>query len=98
MKLTFVSGLIQIASLRFIKEVEGIEDYSNIKRHYDSKHADGVYGKLKTRDRELKVKQLKEKLKSQRFMFQKLHTDNKKNSSMQFLNCTENSSNYDAVF
>ena len=33
----------------------------NIKRHYDSKHADGVYGKLlKGRDRELKVKQVKE--------------------------------------
>ena len=41
----------------------------NIKRHYHSKHADGVYGKLKGRDRELKVKQLKEQLKSQRFMF-----------------------------
>ena len=41
----------------------------NIKRHCDSKHADGVYGKLKGRDRELKVKQLKEQLKSQRFMF-----------------------------
>ena len=50
----------------------------NIKRHYDSKHADGVYGKLKGRDRELKVKQLKEQLKSQRFMFQKMHTDNEK--------------------
>ena len=41
----------------------------NIKRHYDSKHADGVYGKLKGPDRELKVKQLKEQLKSQSFMF-----------------------------
>ena len=70
----------------------------NIKRHYDSKHADGVYGKLKGRDRELKVNQLKEQLKSQSFVFQKLHTDNEKNSSMQFLNCTENSSNYEAVF
>ena len=50
----------------------------NIKRHYDSKHADGVYGKLKGRDRELKVNQLKEQLKSQRFMFQKMHTDNEK--------------------
>ena len=30
----------------------------NIKRHCDSKHTDGVYGKLKGRDRELKVKQL----------------------------------------
>ena len=27
----------------------------NIKRHYDSKHADGVYGKLKRRNQELKV-------------------------------------------
>ena len=35
-----------------------------IKQHYDSKHADGVYGKLKGRYRELKVKQLKEQLKS----------------------------------
>ena len=51
----------------------------NIKRHYDSKHADGVYGKLKGHDRGLKVKQLKEQFKShQRFMFQKMHTDNKK--------------------
>ena len=48
----------------------------NIKRHYDSKHADGVYGKLKGRDRELKVKQLKEQVKTQRFMFQKMHTSN----------------------
>ena len=32
----------------------------NIKRYYDLKHADGVYGKLKGRDRELKVKQLKD--------------------------------------
>ena len=49
----------------------------NIK-HYDLKNADGVYGKLKGRDRGLKVKQLKEQLKSQRFTFQKKHTDNKK--------------------
>ena len=41
----------------------------NIKQHYDSKHADSVYGKLKGCDRELKVKQLKKQLKSQRFMF-----------------------------
>ena len=27
----------------------------NIKRHYDSKHADGIYGKLKGRNQELKV-------------------------------------------
>ena len=27
----------------------------NIKRHYDSKHADGVYGKQKGRNQELKV-------------------------------------------
>ena len=50
----------------------------NIKRHYDSKHADGVYGKLKGRDRDLKVKHLMERLKSQHFMFQKMHTDNEK--------------------
>ena len=50
----------------------------NIKQHYDTKHDDDVYGKLKGRDRELKVKQLKEQLKSQRCMFQKMHTDNKK--------------------
>ena len=42
----------------------------NIKQHYDTKHADGVYGKLKGRDRELKVKQLKEQLQIQR-LFQK---------------------------
>ena len=71
----------------------------NIKRHYDSKHANGVYGKLKGRNIELKVEQLKEQLKSQRLMFQKMHTVNEKYcSSMQFLNCTENSSNYEAVF
>ena len=58
---------------------------NNIKRHYDSKHADGVYGKLKGRDRELKVKQLKEQLKSQRFMFQKMHTDNEKTVRCSFL-------------
>ena len=57
----------------------------NIKRHYDSKHADGVYGKLKGRDRELKVKQLKEQLKSQRFIFQKMHTDNEKIVRCSFL-------------
>ena len=50
----------------------------NIKRDYDSKHADGVYRKLKKRDREQKIKQLKELVKSQRFMFQKMHTDNEK--------------------
>ena len=70
----------------------------NIKRHYDSKHANGVYGKLKGRNRELEVEQLKEQLKSQSLMFQKMQTDNKKNSSMQFLNCSDNSSNYEAVF
>ena len=57
----------------------------NIKRHYDSKHTDGVYGKLKGRDRELKVKQLTEQLKSQRFTFQKLHTDNEKTVQRSFL-------------
>ena len=57
----------------------------NIKRHNDSKHADSVYGKLKGRDRELNVKQLKEQLKSQRFMFQKLHTDNEKTVRCSFL-------------
>ena len=45
----------------------------NIKQHYDSKHADGVHGKLKGRERELKVQQLKEQLKSRR-----LQTDNEK--------------------
>ena len=50
----------------------------NIKRHYDSKHANGVYGKLKGRNIELKVEQLKEQLKSQHLMFQKMHTDNEK--------------------
>ena len=56
-----------------------------IKRHYNSKHADSVYGKLKGRDRELKVKQLKEQLKSQRFMFQKMHTNNEKTVRCNFL-------------
>ena len=50
----------------------------NIKRHYDSKHANDVYGKLKGRNIELKVEQLKEQLKSQHLMFQKMHTDNEK--------------------
>ena len=57
----------------------------NIKRHYDSKHADGVYEKLKGRDRELKVKQLKEQLKSQRFLFQKMHINNEKTVQCSFL-------------
>ena len=57
----------------------------NIKRHYDSKHADVVYGKLKGRDKELKVKQLKKQLKSQRFMFQKMYTDNEKTVRCSFL-------------
>ena len=55
-----------------------VNNECNIERHYDSKHADGVYRKLKGRDRELKVKQLKDQLKSQRFMFPKIHTDNEK--------------------
>ena len=50
----------------------------NIKRHYNSKHADSVHGKLKGCDKELKVRQLKEWLKSQHFMIQKMHTDNEK--------------------
>ena len=58
---------------------------NNIKWHYDLKHADGVYGKLKGRDRELKVKQLKEQLKSQHFMFQKMHTDDEKTVRCSFL-------------
>ena len=57
----------------------------NIKQHYDSKHADGVYGKLKGRDRELKVKQLKEQLKILRFMIQKMHTGNEKTLRCSFL-------------
>ena len=57
----------------------------NIKRHYDSKHADCIYGKLKGRERELKVKQLKEQLKSQRLMFQKMQTDNEKIVRCSFL-------------
>ena len=50
----------------------------NIKRHHDSKHANSVYGKLKGRNIKLKVEQLKEQLKSQRLMFQKMHTENEK--------------------
>ena len=34
----------------------------NVRRRYDSRHADGVYEKLKGRNRDLKVKQLKEQL------------------------------------
>ena len=57
----------------------------NIKQHYDSKHADGAYGKLKGHDQELKVKHLKEELKSQCFMFQKMHTDYEKTVQCSFL-------------
>ena len=57
----------------------------NIKQHYDSKHANSVYGKLKGRNIELKVEQLKEQLKSQRLMFQKMHTDNEKIVRCSFL-------------
>ena len=57
----------------------------NIKQHYNSKHADGVYRKLKGRDRELKVKQLKEQLKIQCFMIQKTHTSNEKTVRCSFL-------------
>ena len=57
----------------------------NIKRHYDSKHANSVYRKLKGRNIELKVEQLKEQLKSQRLMFQKMHTDNEKIVRCSFL-------------
>ena len=63
------------------------KEYNN-KRHYDSKHTDGVYGKLEGRD--VKNKQLKEQLKSQRFMFQKLklifkNTDNEKTVRCSYL-------------
>ena len=57
----------------------------NVKRHYYSKHADGVHGKLKGRERELKVKQLKEQLKSQRLIFQKMPTNNEKIVRCSFL-------------
>ena len=57
----------------------------NIKRHYDSKHANSVYRKLKGRNIELKVEQLKEQLKSQRLMFQKMHIDNEKIVRCSFL-------------
>ena len=49
------------------EQTVGVNKEYNIKRHYDSKHANGVYGKLKGRNIELKVEQLKEQLKSQRF-------------------------------
>ena len=57
----------------------------NIIQHYDLKHADGVYGKLKGRDRELKVKHLKEQLKIQCLMFQKMHINNEKTVRCCFL-------------
>ena len=57
----------------------------NIKQLYGLKHADGVCRKLKGCDRELKVKQLKEQLKSQRFVFPKMHTDNEKTVQCNFL-------------
>ena len=41
-------------------QIVNINKEYNIKRYYNSIHADRVYGKLKGRDRELKVKQLKE--------------------------------------
>jgi len=43
----------------------------NVKRHCETEHSEGVYGKLDGRNRELKDKQLKEQLKRQRFMFKK---------------------------
>ena len=66
-------------------QIVNVNKEYNIKRHCDSKHADGAYGELKGRDRELKVKQLKEQLKSQRFMFQKMRTDNEKTVRSSFL-------------
>ena len=57
----------------------------NVKRHYETKHSEGVYGKLYGRNRELKVKQLKEQLKSKRFMFQKMRTDNEQVVRCSFL-------------
>ena len=57
----------------------------NIKQHYDSKHVDSVYGKPKGHERELKVKQLKDQLKSQHLMFQKMYTDNEKTVRCSFL-------------
>ena len=60
------------------------EEY-NVKRHYETKHSEGVYGKLDGRNRELKVKQLKEQLKSQRCMIQKMLADNEKVVRCSFL-------------
>lgn len=57
----------------------------NVKRHYETKHSEGVYGKLDGSNRELKVKQLQEQLKSQRFMFQKMRSDNEKELRSSFL-------------
>ena len=71
-------GLISEQTARVNKEY-------NIKRHYDSKHANRVYGKLKRRNKELKVEQLKEQLKSQRLMFKKRHTDDEKTVRCSFL-------------
>ena len=60
------------------KQTVSVNKEYNIKRHYDSKHANGVYRNLKGRNIELKVEQLKEQLKSQHLMFQKMHTNNEK--------------------
>ena len=88
-KATFEYFFIEIADNRplclICNQTVNVNKEYSIKRHYDSKHAEGVYGKLKGRDRELKVKQLKEQLKSQRFMFQKMHTDNEKTVRCGFL-------------
>ena len=88
-KWTFEYFFIENADSRHLclvcNQTVNVNKEYNIKRHYDSKHADGVYGKLKVRGRELKVKQLKEQLKSQSFMFQKMHTDNEKTVQCSFL-------------
>ena len=57
----------------------------NVKRHYETKHFGCIHGKLDGRNRELKVKQLKEQLKRQRFIFQKICVDNKKAVRCSFL-------------
>ncbi|XP_076806240.1 general transcription factor II-I repeat domain-containing protein 2-like [Clavelina lepadiformis] len=50
----------------------------NVKRHYKTMHSKDVYGKLAVHNRELKVKQLQEKLKIQRSMIRKMHSDSEK--------------------
>ena len=50
----------------------------NVKRHYETKHADGAYGKLEGEQRNEKIKALKTRLARQQGMFPKTRSDGEK--------------------